>query len=142
MRRVHNLCVVPTRVTPSRFKLQHRQIIRFTSVRFAQYLVKRSTADKRRDALTARLQSAPIIRRCYVDGRRHGLEREKTDVGRRRKSCESDDVFVRSIHGNNLRRLRNFANVLSSKKHNHHLMASTVPRICQYSCTGRSIDID
>lgn len=84
---IHNL-----RATPSRFKL-HRQIILFASVRFTQYLVKRSTVDKRRDTLTARLQSAPIIRRCYIDGRRRGFEWRKAGVGRRsRKSRENVDV--------------------------------------------------
>lgn len=87
---LHNLCAVPACATPSRFKLR-RRIIRFASVRSAQYLVKRSTADKGRDTLTARLQSAPIIRRCYVGRKRHGLERGRK-AGAGRKSRGGVDI--------------------------------------------------
>lgn len=44
--------------------------MQFASVRFAQYLVKRSTADESKDALTIRRQSTSIIHRGYVDERR------------------------------------------------------------------------
>lgn len=61
----HNARIISIYVTSSCFKL-HRQMIQFTSVRFTQYLVRRSAADKRKGASGAWQQSMRIIRRREI----------------------------------------------------------------------------